>query len=602
MSQPVIERISGALVVGKNMTGAQMNEIVFVGKERLIGEVIRLSEDRAFIQVYEETSGLFVGEPIERTGQPLAVTLGPGLLGTAFDGIQRPLDAIRELRGDFVERGVDVPALPEDKKWPFQPTVKKGDKVRLGSIIGEVPETHSIVHRVMVPPNLKGKTVLDREDMEETFEVVEIHEGQFTVEDTVAVLRDGEGKTYEVKLAHKWPVRIGRPFRDKERPVVPLRTGQRILDFFFPIALGGNAALPGGFGTGKTVTEQTLAKYALVDVVVYIGCGERGNEMTEVLVEFPELEDPLRGGPLMDRTILVVNTSNMPVAAREASIYTGITLAEYYRDMGYNVLLLADSTSRWAEALREISSRLEEMPGEEGYPTYLGSRLAAFYERTGRVVTLTGQEGSVTAVGAVSPPGGDFSEPVVQSTLRVVGALWALDSSLAHRRHFPAINWLRSYTLYTSLVDRWFQENVAEDWPELRRWAQEVLQKEAELQEIVLLVGPDALQDNERLLLETGKLLREGFLQQNAFHEIDASCSLPKQHRMMTTIKAFYEIGHDAVAAGVPVEELLKLPEIEEIVRLKERKDEEVETLSREILERVRAKVETLKSQVREAA
>ena len=602
MSQPVIERISGALVVGKNMTGAQMNEIVFVGKERLIGEVIRLSEDRAFIQVYEETSGLFVGEPIERTGQPLAVTLGPGLLGTAFDGIQRPLDAIRELRGDFVERGVDVPSLPLDRKWPFTPTVKKGDKVRLGSIIGEVPETHSIVHRVMVPPNLKGKTVLDKEDMEETFEVVDIQEGQFTVNDTVAVLRDAEGKTYEVKLAHKWPVRIGRPFRDKERPVVPLRTGQRILDFFFPIALGGNAALPGGFGTGKTVTEQTLAKYALVDVVVYIGCGERGNEMTEVLVEFPELEDPLRGGPLMDRTILVVNTSNMPVAAREASIYTGITLAEYYRDMGYNVLLLADSTSRWAEALREISSRLEEMPGEEGYPTYLGSRLAAFYERTGRVVTLTGQEGSVTAVGAVSPPGGDFSEPVVQSTLRVVGALWALDSSLAHRRHYPAINWLRSYTLYTNLVDRWFQENVAEDWPDLRRWAQEVLQKEAELQEIVLLVGPDALQDNERLLLETGKILREGFLQQNAFHEVDASCSLPKQHRMMTTIKTFYEIGRDAIASGVPVEELLKLPEIEEIVRLKERKDDEVETLSREILERVRGKAEALKSQVREAA
>ncbi len=602
MSQPVIERISGALVVGKNMKGAQMNEIVFVGKERLIGEVIRLSEDRAYIQVYEETSGLFVGEPIERTGQPLAVTLGPGLLGTAFDGIQRPLDAIRELRGDFVERGVDVPALPLDKKWAFRPTVKKGDAVRLGSVIGEVPETHSIVHRVMVPPNLKGKTVLDPEDLEETFEVVEIKEGQFTVEEPVAVLKDREGKTYEVRLAHKWPVRIGRPYIQKERPVVPLRTGQRVLDFFFPIALGGNAALPGGFGTGKTVTEQTLAKYALVDVVVYIGCGERGNEMTEVLVEFPELEDPLRGGPLMDRTILVVNTSNMPVAAREASIYTGITLAEYYRDMGYNVLLLADSTSRWAEALREISSRLEEMPGEEGYPTYLGSRLAAFYERTGRVVTLNRQEGSVTAVGAVSPPGGDFSEPVVQSTLRVVGGLWALDSSLAHRRHFPAINWLRSYTLYTNLVDAWYREHVAEDWPQLRRWAQEILQKENELQEIVLLVGPDALQDNERLLLKIGEVIREGFLQQNAFHEIDASCSLPKQYRMMQTIQGFYEIGREAVAAGVPAEDLVKLPEIEEIIRLKERKDEEVERLSQEILNRIREKVEALKAQVREAA
>lgn len=602
MSQPVIERISGALVVGKNMTGAQMNEIVFVGKDRLIGEVIRLSEDRAYIQVYEETSGLFVGEPIERTGQPLAVTLGPGLLGTAFDGIQRPLDEIREQRGDFVERGVDVPSLRLDKRWDFRPTVKKGDRVHLGSVIGEVQETHSIVHRVMVPPNLKGKTALEAEDLDESFEVVEIQEGSFTVDDTVAVLKDSKGATYEVKLAHKWPVRIGRPYRKKERPVVPLQTGQRVLDFFFPIALGGNAALPGGFGTGKTVTEQTLAKFALVDVVVYIGCGERGNEMTEVLVEFPELEDPLRGGPLMDRTILVVNTSNMPVAAREASIYTGITLAEYYRDMGYNVLLLADSTSRWAEALREISSRLEEMPGEEGYPTYLGSRLAAFYERTGRVVTLYQKEGSVTAVGAVSPPGGDFSEPVVQSTLRVVGGLWALDSSLAHRRHFPAINWLRSYTLYTNLVDAWYRENVSEDWPELRRWAQEILQRENELQEIVLLVGPDALQDSERILLKVGEIIREGFLQQNAFHEIDASCSLPKQYRMMLTIKAFYEIGRDAVRAGVAAEDLIKMGEIEEIIRLKERKDDEVEGLSQEILQRIRQRVEALKAQVREAA
>ncbi len=591
--QARIARISGVLVVAENMRGARMNEIVKVGKLGLIGEVIRLQEDRAYIQVYEDTSGLFVGEPVERTGESLTVELGPGLLTQAFDGIQRPLDRIRALKGDFVERGVEVPALDREKKWDFEPTVKKGDQVRIGDILGEIQETHSIKHRVMVPPNLKGIVHLREEHWDEAFTVKEIHKGSFTVDDTVAVLTDAEGKDYEVKLAHKWPVRVPRPVRAKFPPNHPLVTGTRILDFFFPIALGGNAAIPGGFGTGKTVTEQTLAKYSLVDIVIYIGCGERGNEMTEVLVEFPELEDPYHGGALMDRTILVVNTSNMPVAAREASIYTGITLAEYYRDMGYNVLLLADSTSRWAEALREMSSRLEEMPGEEGYPTYLASKLAEFYERTGRVRALGTDErvGSVTAVGAVSPPGGDFSEPVTQSTLRVVGGFWALDTDLAHRRHFPAINWLRSYTLYYTHIEKWFLENVTPKWSELRTWASEILQKDAELQEIVLLVGPDALQDHERLTLETGKLIREGFLQQNAFHEIDASCPLPKQAGMMELIRTFYELGEQALAQGVPIEDIVSLPEIEEITRIKEVPPEEFDAKKREIEESLKQRL-----------
>ncbi len=591
--QARIARISGVLVVAENMRGARMNEIVKVGKLGLIGEVIRLQEDKAYIQVYEDTSGLFVGEPVERTGESLTVELGPGLLTQAFDGIQRPLDRIRALKGDFVERGVEVPALDREKKWDFEPTVKKGDQVRIGDILGEIQETHSIKHRVMVPPNLKGIVHLREEHWDEAFTVKEIRKGSFTVDDTVAVLTDAEGKDYEVKLAHKWPVRVPRPVRAKFPPNHPLVTGTRILDFFFPIALGGNAAIPGGFGTGKTVTEQTLAKYSLVDIVIYIGCGERGNEMTEVLVEFPELEDPYHGGALMDRTILVVNTSNMPVAAREASIYTGITLAEYYRDMGYNVLLLADSTSRWAEALREMSSRLEEMPGEEGYPTYLASKLAEFYERTGRVRALGTDErvGSVTAVGAVSPPGGDFSEPVTQSTLRVVGGFWALDTDLAHRRHFPAINWLRSYTLYYTHIEKWFLENVTPKWSELRTWASEILQKDAELQEIVLLVGPDALQDHERLTLETGKLIREGFLQQNAFHEIDASCPLPKQAGMMELIRTFYELGEQALAQGVPIEDIVSLPEIEEITRIKEVPPEEFDAKKREIEESLKQRL-----------
>ncbi|MEO0208219.1 MAG: V-type ATP synthase subunit A [candidate division WOR-3 bacterium] len=581
-----IYRISGALVVAKGLEGVRMNEVVRVGEEKLVGEVIRIAEDQVFIQVYEDTSGLMVGEPVERTGESLAVELGPGLLGQAFDGIQRPLDQIRELKGDFVERGVDIPALPRDKKWNFQPLVKTGDRVKQGSIIGEVQETPYLKHKIMVPPNLKA-------NLNEEFEVVEIKVGEYTVWDTIAVLRDKDGKTYNISMAHKWPVRVARPYIKKLLPTVPLITGQRILDFLFPIALGGNAALPGGFGTGKTVTEQSLAKHSLVDVVIYIGCGERGNEMTEVLVEFPELTDPKTGGPLMDRTILVVNTSNMPVAAREASIYTGITLAEYYRDMGYNVLLLADSTSRWAEALREMSSRLEEMPGEEGYPTYLASRLAAFYERTGRVISLSNQMGSVTAVGAVSPPGGDFSEPVVQSTLRVVGGFWALDSSLARSRHYPAINWNISYTLYYDLIKKWFEENVSEEWTDIRVWMTDVLQKDRELQDIVQLLGPDALQDEQRVLLETARIIKLAFLQQNAFHEIDASSSPKKTFLIAKIIREAFEIFmYYAKERGFDPKNIASMPAVEAIIRLKELKDEDVERSITQILQDLRAQAE----------
>ncbi|MEN3044135.1 MAG: V-type ATP synthase subunit A [Candidatus Hydrothermales bacterium] len=576
MEKPVISKISGALVIAKNMRGAKMNEIVMVGKEGLVGEIIRLNEDLAYIQVYEDTSGLFVGEPVERTFESLSVELGPGLLGTAFDGIQRPLQNIRDTVGDFIKRGVKTFSLNREKKWDFEPLLKKGDEIWPGRIIGEVKETQSITHKILVPPNVKPN------------KIKEIKKGSFTVEDVVCILEDNT----ELKLYHKWPVRVPRPFRKRLGPEKPLITGQRVLDFFFPISLGGNAAIPGGFGTGKTVTEQTLAKCSLVEIVIYIGCGERGNEMTEVLIEFPHLEDPFhKGAPLMDRTILVVNTSNMPVAAREASIYVGITLAEYYRDMGYNVLLLADSTSRWAEALREISSRLEEMPGEEGYPPYLAAKLSAFYERTGRVVPLASEdlEGSVTAVGAVSPPGGDFSEPVTQSTLRVVGALWALDTTLAYRRHYPAINWLRSYTLYFELMENWFKENVAKDFPELRKWASEMLQKNAELEEIVQLVGPDALDDHERLLLEVGRLIRDGFLQQSAFDEVDFTCPLEKQYGMMKVIEKFFIFGEKALKEELEIEKILDPVLLDKIVRLKEKPIEEFrkekEMLEKEIEE-----------------
>ncbi len=574
--KPYIARISGVLVIAKGMKGSRMNEIVRVGKEGLVGEIIRLKEDLAYIQVYEDTSGLFVGEPVERTGEPLQVELGPGLLANAFDGVQRPLDVLRFKAGDFVSRGLSVPALSREKKWYFIPKVSLNEEVLPGDIIGEVQETHSIIHKIMIPPNIKeGKVKFIAK------------EGEYKVEDIICELDNGS----KISMFHKWPVRNPRPYKRKLEPTQPLITGQRVLDFFFPVALGGNAALPGGFGTGKTVLEQTLAKYALVEIVVYIGCGERGNEMADVLTEFPHLEDPFHGGPLMARTILVVNTSNMPVAAREASIYVGITMAEYYRDMGYNVLLLADSTSRWAEALREISSRLEEMPGEEGFPPYLAAKLSGFYERTGRVKCLgkDDREGSVTAIGAVSPPGGDFSEPVTQNTLRITGGLWALDTSLAYRRHYPAINWLRSYTLYYGLMEEWYEKNLGEEYSELRRMASEILQKDAELQEIVQLVGPDALEEPERILLETGKIIREGFLSQSAFDERDASCPIKKQKGMMEVIITYYNSAMEGLKKGRSLEELLNPHLIEKIIRLKEYKMEEFEIEKERVLKEIEA-------------
>jgi len=550
-----ISRITGPVVEATGMRGSRMYDVVRVGDLGLIGEVIRLEEDKAVIQVYEDTSGLKVGEDVISTEESLKVELGPGLLTSIFDGVLRPLPVLAEDVGDFIVRGAMPPALSRQKKWKFTPKVKKGDEVGPGFVIGTVQETQKIEHKIMVPVGVEGK-------------IADIKEGEFTVEETVAVLEDKQ----ELKMMQTWPVREGRPYLKKMDPETPFVTGQRVLDTFFPIAQGGNAIIPGGFGTGKTVTEQTLAKWADADIIVYVGCGERGNEMTEVLKEFPELMDPKSGRPLMERTILVVNTSNMPVAAREASIYTGITLAEYYRDMGYNVAIMADSTSRWGEALREVSGRLEEMPGEEGYPAYLATRLANFYERSGKVECLggDGRIGSITVVGAVSPPGGDFSEPMTQHSLRIAGAFWALDTSLAHRRHFPAISWIKSYSLYLGLVNDWFSENVATDWKQFRDRAMFLLQKESELQEIVQLVGPDALPESEKAILETTRMIREDFLQQSAFHDVDAFCPPEKQYWMLKALIAFYDATVSALSRGVSLKQVLDLPLKEEIARIKE--------------------------------
>ncbi len=550
-----ITRISGPAVIARGLAGARMYDIVRVGKEKLIGEIIRLDGETAFVQVYEDTSGLYLGEPVESTGAPLALELGPGMLSSIYDGIQRPLDKIRDAQGDFISRGVVVDSLDRGRKWTFVPKVKQGDRVGPGDILGEVQE-YSYAHRVMVPPDAS-------ED-----EVVEIKGGDVTVTDVVARLRGGR----ELRMMQTWPVRVPRPAKRKLEPTELFVTGQRILDVLFPVAMGGTAAVPGPFGSGKTVVQQTLSKWSNADIIVYVGCGERGNEMTDVLTEFPELEDPRNGRPLMERTILVANTSNMPVAAREASIYTGVTMAEYFRDMGYRVALMADSTSRWAEALREISSRLEEMPAEEGYPPYLASRLSAFYERAGRAVVLGKDErvGAVTVVGAVSPPGGDLSEPVTQSTLRIVGTFWSLDAQLAYRRHFPAINWNRSYSLYEGLLNSWYGKNVAEDFTDQRAWVSAILSREAGLQEVVQLVGPDALQDQERLVIETGKMIREYFLQQSAFSEVDASCSLEKAYWMVRGIRAFYETAAKALERGMVIDEIINLPQNEQIARFKE--------------------------------
>ncbi|MBI3610321.1 MAG: V-type ATP synthase subunit A [Nitrospirae bacterium] len=554
-SKGSIVKVSGPAVVAGGMVGSRMYNRVIVGASGLLGEVIRLEGDRATIQVYEDTTGLSLGEDVIDAGEPLLVELGPGLLTSVFDGVQRPLDAIRQELGDFIGRGIVVPALSRTRQWPFVPTVKAGTSVSGGDVIGAIAETPRIEHQVLVPPGTSGK-------------VIEIREGSFRVTETVAVLDNGTTLT----LIQKWPVRTPRPFRERLSSTVPFLTGQRIFDFLFPLAAGGTAIVPGGFGTGKTVVEQTLAKYAQADIIVYVGCGERGNEMTEVLADFPELTDPVSGRPLMERTVLVVNTSNMPVAAREASIYTGITIAEYYRDMGYRVALMADSTSRWAEALREISSRLEEMPGEEGYPTYLATRLANFYERGGRVACLGGsdRQGSITVVSAISPPGGDFSEPVTQCSMRVAGTLWALDSDLAHRRHFPAIDWKRSYSLYLTSLEDYYRRSVAPDWSELRREMMALLQQEEELQEVVQLVGIDALQDPQRIALELSRIIRDDFLRQHAFSEVDAACPLEKQYWMLKVIFAYQSLCQDLLKKGRPVEEILNLPVREELGRMKE--------------------------------
>ena len=563
-----IIKIAGPAVIARGMTGARMYDIVHVGKERLIGEIIRLDGDTAFVQVYEDTSGLYIGEPVESTGQPLAVELGPGLLFGVFDGIQRPLKDIRQQKGDFIERGASAVALDREKRWTFTPAVKVGDEVGPGDVIGEVQE-FGLVHRIMVPPDAARARVK------------EIRGGAVRVTDVVGRLEDGR----ELRLMHTWPVRFSRPLVQRLEPREPLVTGQRIIDVLFPVAQGGTAAIPGPFGAGKTVMQQTLSKWADADVIIYVGCGERGNEMTHVLDEFPKLEDPRTGRPLMERTIIIANTSNMPVAAREASVYTGITMAEYWRDQGYKVALMADSTSRWAEAMREISSRLEEMPAEEGYPPYLSSRLAAFYERAGRVVCQGAPErrGSVTVVGAVSPPAGDLSEPVTQATLRMVGTFWSLEGSLAHRRHFPAIHWLRSYSLYSSLFRQWYKENLPEDFETLRDRALALLQQEAELQEIVQLVGPDALQDDQRLVIEAGKMLREDFLQQSAFGD-DAFSPFPKSYGILKAILTFYDEAAVALKRGMLMDDLLNLPAIEQVARLKDVPKEQFEAHITEFL------------------
>jgi len=567
-----IVNVAGPVVKATGMKGAKMYDLVKVGEEELIGEVIELKEDRATIQVYEDTTGLKPGETVVNTGMPLAVELAPGLLTSIYDGIQRPLPKIMERSGEYIKRGIQVPAIDRKKKWKFTPVVKEKEKVRGGDVIGTVKETPIIEHRIMVPPDIEEGVIKS------------IEKGSFTVEETVAVI-ESNGETREICMLTRWPVRKQRPFVAKHPPTIPLITGQRVFDTFFPMAKGGTGAIPGGFGTGKTVSQHQLARWSDADIVVYIGCGERGNEMTEVLRDFPKLKDPKSGHPLMERTILIANTSNMPVAAREASIYTGITLAEYYRDMGYDVALMADSSSRWAEALREISGRLEEMPGEEGYPAYLASRLAAFYERAGRVKVLgsTEKEGSVSIVGAVSPPGGDFSEPVTQNTLRIVKVFWALDSDLADRRHFPSINWLRSYSLYLERVKEWWVEHVGKDWLELRNEAMALLQKEDELQEIIRLVGPDALPPLDRIVLEGARIIREDFLQQNAYHEVDTYCPYKKQYEMLRIMLKFYHLMREAVEGGADVERLKELKAKDAIARMSKIPNEEWEEKFRKI-------------------
>ena len=553
-----IVRISGPVIEADGMRGAKMYDVVRVGEENLIGEIIRLNKDNAIIQVYEDTVGLKPGEKVVTTGMPLSVELGPGLLTNIYDGIQRPLPAIMDKTGDFISRGVEAYAIDRKKKWHFKPTAKPGDKINGCDVIGEVKETSIITHKIIIPPDINGKLLSIEK------------EGKYTVEDDIAVVSTDKGDI-KLQMLQKWPVRKPRPVAKKYDPSLPLITGQRIIDTFFPVAKGGTAAIPGGFGTGKTVMLHQLAKWSDAQVVIYVGCGERGNEMTDVLREFPMLEDPKSGEPLMNRTVLIANTSNMPVAARDASVYTGITIAEYYRDMGYDVALMADSTSRLAEAMREISGRLEEMPGEEGYPAYLASRLAEFYERSGRVKLLGSKdkEGSVSVMGAVSPPGGDFSEPVAQNTLRIVKVFWALDADLADRRHFPSINWLKSYSLHLDEVGTWWRKEIGENWLKLRNKAMILLQKESELQEIVKLVGPDALPPRERALLESARMIREDFLQQSAFHEVDTYCPSKKQYEMLRLMLKFSDKIQEAVGKHVLIDDIISMKTRENLARMK---------------------------------
>jgi len=572
-----IYRISGPVVTIQGIN-TRMYDVVKVGHERLMGEVIGIEGDRSIVQVYEETAGIRPGEPVENTGMPLSVQLGPGLLESIYDGIQRPLPLLREKMGDFIERGVMADGLDQEKLWEFKSTAKAGDAVSGGDVIGTVQETINVEHRIMVPPNVSGT-------------IDEIKDGKFKVVDTICTLTDGT----ELQMMQKWPVRMPRPVTKKLTPNTPLITGQRILDGLFPVAKGGTAAIPGPFGSGKTVTQQQLAKWSDTEIVVYIGCGERGNEMADVLTEFPELEDPKTGRPLMERTVLIANTSNMPVAAREASVYTGITIAEYYRDMGYDVSLMADSTSRWAEAMREISSRLEEMPGEEGYPAYLSARLSEFYERAGRVKSLAGLDGSITIIGAVSPPGGDFSEPVTQNTLRIVKVFWALDAKLAQRRHFPSINWLSSYSLYTKGLADWYNDNVSPEWIKLRDNAMDLLQQEAELQEIVQLVGSDALPPDQQLTLEITRMIREIFLQQNAFHPVDTFCPMDRQYKLLETIQKFADKANVALDSGVTMQDIVKLESKDELGKV--RFDEDFEGALKKVIDKMEDEFDSLKSE-----
>ncbi|MBD3371558.1 MAG: V-type ATP synthase subunit A [Candidatus Coatesbacteria bacterium] len=585
-----IVKVAGPLVIAEGMAGVKMYDVVLVSEARLVGEVIELRGDRASIQVYEETGGIGTGEPVYSTGDPLSVELGPGLMTSIYDGIQRPLNVLREKAGDFITRGIRAHGLDRERRWDFKATARKGSKLIAGDILGTVQETELIEHRVMLPPGVSG-------------ELLELDSGEYNIEETIGKLKTDSGEEIELRMLQSWPVRKGRPVSGKRTPNIPLVTGQRVVDTFFPVGKGGTACVPGPFGSGKTVIQHQLAKYADADVIVYVGCGERGNEMTDVLMEFPELEDPRTGEALIKRTVMIANTSNMPVAAREASIYTGITLGEYYRDMGYKVALMADSTSRWAEAMREMSGRLEEMPGEEGYPAYLGTQVAAFYERAGRVECLGSddREASLTVIGAVSPAGGDLSDPVVQATLRVVKVFWSLEDKLAYKRHFPAISWLNSYSLYIDSIEPWLKEHFAEDWTDLRDEAMALLQREAELEEIVRLVGMESLSPDDRLVMETSRSIREDFLHQNAFHPVDTFTSANKQYRMLKLVMEFH---HAAKAAlenpDVDHEALFNLPVREQIARSKYIEEEKVDEEFGNIESTLSKQIEELLAQGRE--